>query len=223
MKRISAIFCMLLLSGTAFAQTAAGPAPSAQATTAQTAPVPAAPVVTPQPPAAPVAATTPPAVAPPTLTLEEQFKGQLPFPLTEAKMIAFAEASRRVRRINNKWDVQIAAAETDQRANEYNNFAVEEITKSLQKIPGLTLEEYTAMTGLTARNQDFNRIYMAYQDLLAQGKIKLPEEPKPAVPAPVRPVVQPVAKPVAAPAGSGTAPAPQGSPKPPYSQQPSRQ
>jgi len=238
MKPYLPIFCLILAAGPALAQAPAAtqpvPAPGSVKTTTQTVTVPAAPVTAPKPPTAPVAAVAAPVkpvveapamTAPtspvlangtslsPSASLADQFKGQLPFVLDELKMIAFAEASRRVKKINDKWDVQIAAAETDQRAIEYNNFAVEEITKSLDNIPGLTLDQYNAMTKLTATNPDFNRVYLAYLDLLKEGKVK----------APAAPVAATTATPAAKPAGSGTAPAPQGSPKPPYSQPASRQ
>ena len=181
MKQVFWIFCLVLLAGAAQAQIVAPPPPGSVKTTTQTMPVAAAPTTAPTPPTAPTAAVTAPvkptvtaepeAGPPPssqpapitTLSLAEQFKDQLPFPLDEAKMTAFAEASRKVKQINEKWDVQIAAADTDLRAKEYNTFAVEEITKALDTIPGLTLDQYTAMTKLTATNPDFSQVYMAYK------------------------------------------------------------
>lgn len=193
MKPLPAIFCMIFVALPAFAQNQPA-VPNIAGPTVKTMPVPQAPVTAPQPPAAP-------GVAVPeqqSLTLQQQFGSQLNFPLDDAKMAAFVQATRRVKRINDKWDVQIAGAETDQRAIEYGNFAVEEITASFEKVPGLTLDEYKAMTKLTATNPEFNRTYLAYKDLVDQGKLKVPAESETtgaAVPTPTRPDVPAVEKP----------------------------
>ena len=172
-------------------------------------------------------------------SIENDFKDKVSFPLDESKMIAFAQASTRVSKINNKWDVQIAGAETDTMAIEYSNFAVEEITKSLQSINGLTLDQYNEMSKLTAVSQDFNKVYQVYKKLIEEDVIQVPPTPvTPAATTPVavKPAAQPPAKPVngiqlkpdavikpaTAPVSPGTAPAPQDSPKPPYSQPTSR-
>jgi hypothetical protein len=192
-------------------------------------------------------------------SVETRFKEKLSFPMTEAKMIAFAEAALKVKKINNKWDVQIASAETDMTAIEYNNFAVEEITKSLQNMPGVTLDEYNEMTKLTATDSEFNNVYQVYKQLVTEGHFKAKAAPvipaataapvvttpattattvQPTAPVPATPAAQPAVgttpavsapatgvvttKPVVIPANPGTAPAPQGSPAPQYSQPSSR-
>lgn len=172
-------------------------------------------------------------------SIENDFKDKLSFPITEEKMIAFAQASLRVKKINNKWDVQIAGAETDAMAIEYSNFAVEEITKALQSMQNLTLDQYNEMSKLTATSPDFNQAYQVYKQLIAENIIQVPPTPvAPNVPAtsasPIPGVVIPATpqapaaatmpalppaatKPAVVPAGSGTVPVTQGSPKTPYS------
>jgi hypothetical protein len=171
-------------------------------------------------------------------TVETKFKNVLSFPLDEQKMITYARASLKVKRINTKWDVQIAGADKDTTAIEYNNLAVEEITKSLQSMSGLTLDQYNEITKLTATDAEFNNIYQVYKQLIEDGVIAPVAPPTPAVSpapaagtaapvaatAPVATALQPAAavKPVAAPVNPGIAPVPPGSPKPPYSQPVSR-
>jgi hypothetical protein len=162
--------------------------------------------------------------------VETKFNQSLGFPMDEPKMIAYAQASLKVRKINDKWDVQIAGADSDQTAIEYNNQSVEEITKALKNMQGLTIEQYNEITKLTARNAEFASIYQVYKQMIDAGAIQVPA----ATTAPVAPVATgsaPVqqqvpaavtAKPVAVQAAPGTVPAPQGSPAPQYSQQPSR-
>lgn len=128
------------------------------------------------------------------LSIENDYKGKLSFPLDEAKMVAFTQASLRVKKINNKWDVQIAGVDTDTMAIEYNNLSVEEITKSLQSIPGLTLDQYNEMTRLTASDKNFNRAYQVYKELIKQGVVKTDAA---AVVAPAVKTVPAVAAPVA--------------------------
>lgn len=98
-----------------------------------------------------------------------EFLKKLSFPLTEAQMVEFARASIKVGKINSKWDVQIASAETDQMAIEYNNLAVEEIEHALKSIPGLTLEQYNELTRMTTADKEFNSIYQAYKQLVSEG------------------------------------------------------
>lgn len=106
--------------------------------------------------------------------MQNDFKDQLSFPLDEEKMIAYVLATQKVRLINDKWDVQIAGAESDMRAIEYNNFSVEEITDSLKSIPNLTLEQYNEMTRLVSANPSFGRLYNAYKDLVENKAIAIP-------------------------------------------------
>lgn len=172
-------------------------------------------------------------------SLENDFKDKASFQLNENKMITFIQAGNRVKRINDKWDVQIAGAETDSMAIEYSNFAVEEITKAMQKITGLSLDEYNEMSKLTATNQNFNQIYQVYKKLMQEGIVQpapVPVNPQPASvtpstvspSAPAEPVpgikvpVKNIPSPAAAPVNPGTAQVPQGSPAPQYSQPSSR-
>ena len=167
-------------------------------------------------------------------SVENDFNKGLSFPMTEARMLAFARATARVKKINNKWDVQIAGAETDAMAIEYSNFAVEEITKSLQTINGLTLDQYNELSKLTATNAEFNQAYQVYTKLIEEGIVQLPPMP---VASQVVPTIEPTISPEAsmgiklpaqerttpaAPANPGTASAPQGSTTTPYSQPSSR-
>lgn len=162
-------------------QAAAQVAPAAQAVPQAAPQAVAAPVATQQVPAAAAPVATDPMVLPPASVtdpqsglknaIENDFKDALSFPLDEDKIIAYVQATRRVQRINDKWDVQIASTESAKTAIEYNNYSVEEIMASLQKIPNLTLEQYNEMTRLVSSNPDFNRLYLAYKDLIEQGKI----------------------------------------------------
>lgn len=142
-------------------------------------------------------------------SVEKDYADQVSFPLTEDRMIAFAQASLLVQKINNKWDVQIAGAETDAMAVEYSNFAVEEITKSLQSIQGLTLEQYNELSRLTATSQDFNRAYQVYKQLIQKEVIQVP-------PVPTKPVNG-----AAVPAAAGSTAAPSAAPVAPSSTAPS--
>jgi hypothetical protein len=162
--------------------------------------------------------------------LETKFKDKLSFPIDEPKIIAYAQASLKVKKINNKWDVQIAGADSDKMAIEYNNFSVEEITKSLQSMSGLTLDQYNEITKLTASDAEFNNIYQVYKQMIEEGIIATPAAaaspvPVPLVAAPVvaapvaTPPVQPASTPTTAvaPVNFRTKPMPQGSLMPPYS------
>jgi hypothetical protein len=162
------------------------------------------------------------------------FEGQLSFPLTEEKMIAFIRVAAKIEKINSKWDVQIAGAETDQMATEYNNFAAEEMVKVIEKLSGITQAEYTELVKLSVGSPEFSSLYRAYRQLVSEGyfgpdptpvaETKPKEEHKPSsmtveAPAPDVPAAPPrkAAKPPAKSSNPGKGTAPQGSPKPPYS------
>lgn len=98
--------------------------------------------------------------------IAEQFKDALSFPLTEARIEAFTKVAISVENTNSKWDVQIAAAETQEMAIEYSNFAVEEIDAMMETIPGLTLEQYNELVTLSAKDPEFYGIYLAYRDMI---------------------------------------------------------
>ena len=106
-------------------------------------------------------------------SVENDFKNVLPFPLTHEKMKDYARAAYRVEKVNRRWDVQIASAETDQAAIENNNFAAEDIAAALKNIKGLTMEEYAALTALTAKDTNFARLVNIYKDLLVHGELKV--------------------------------------------------
>jgi hypothetical protein len=180
-------------------------------------------------------------------SLQNDFKDALDFPLTEEKIIAYVRAAKKVERINSRWDVEIAAAETDIMAMENTNFAIEDITAALKNMQDLTMVEYNALTLLTINNNDFARVVSVYQQLVGQGVFGVAKRPVtqnaaanitavlPAsaglsTPAPT-PTVSPanavpsnqMSKPVSGQAPMPqTAPAPAGSPTPPYSQPPVR-
>lgn len=212
------------------AQPVAKPVAAPQPVVTQTAPVavggtvPAAqktaPVTT-QTTTAPVVPANDQSLKPMSEDMAKSYEGKLSFPLTEQIMILYTQATLRVKKINAKWDVQIAGADSDAVAIEYSNMGVEEITSSLKNIPGLTLAQYNEMTKLTSVDPEFNRVYQAYRQLIEEGKIK--PAPLPAVAPPVAAKPAAAANPAAAPVNSGTAPAPQGSAKPLYSQPVSRQ
>lgn len=153
--------------------------------------------------------------------LARDFKNKLSFPIDENKMIAFVQASQKVKKINSKWDVQIASAEKDEMAMEYNTFSIEEITKSLQSMQGgLTVDQYNDLSKLTASDQKFNQIYQVYAELIKNGVVVVPAPgttPAPAVPgaAPVSgPATPPLQQIQAAPAGDPPAPLPLPLPEP---------
>lgn len=110
-------------------------------------------------------------------SVENDFKGLLSFPLDEQKMVSYINAARRVQRINDKWDVQIASTESDKAAMEYNNYSIEEIMMSLQRIPNLTLDQYNEMTRLISTNKEFNRVYLAYKEMVEKGRFEVEEKP----------------------------------------------
>jgi hypothetical protein len=110
-------------------------------------------------------------------TAENDFHDKLSFPLTEDKMLAFVRAALRVEKINEKWDVQIAGAETDKMAIEYNNFGVEESSRVMSTMKGITVAEFNELSQLTAKDQKFNRIYLAYKQLFEKGAYGPVEKP----------------------------------------------
>lgn len=157
----------LATSGVTAPETSSAPATAPLAPEAQ-APQPASPQQTP-----PVQAAAEPLIDIPQElrdAITNDFKDKLSFPLDEAKMATFVKSANRVKRINAKWDVQIAASETDSMAIEYNNFAVEEITNALKTMPGLTVDQYNELTRLTTTDTNFNRVYMLYKQLLDAAK-----------------------------------------------------
>lgn len=167
-------------------------------------------VAAPMPPVAPVVATekaAPDATAPVSdekmletmrKTLSEDFKNSLPFALTEDKMIAYIHAATKVEKINSRWDIEVAGAATDQMAIENNNFAVEDINAALKNMKGLTMDEYSAMTVLTAKDMNFARVVNVYKDLIKRGALKTLGEPEAspvaAVKAPAKAEVDPKEK-----------------------------
>jgi hypothetical protein len=110
-------------------------------------------------------------------SIENDFKEALTFPLTETKMVAYVRAANKVEKINNRWDVEIAAAETDQMAVENNNFAVEDINAALSTMRDLTLKEYSEMTVLTSKDVNFARLVKIYRQLLAEGIFGTADKP----------------------------------------------
>jgi hypothetical protein len=221
-------------------ETAAAPMPdhiAPSAGTAATAPVVATPTASvPTPPVATVPATSPVVAAPVTKTtpadsapvvldetmhtelktvVENNFQEKLTFPLNEDKMVAFAKAALRIEKINQKWDVQIASAETDAMAIEYNNFAVEEISNTMQSMQGINVAEFNELTQLTARDMEFNKVYQAYKQLVEEGALTVkpsaPRVPAVALPPETTPATTEAAPtPASAPVNPGTAPAPRG-------------
>ena len=144
--------------------------------------------------------------------LARNFKNKLSFPIDENKMIAFVQASQKVKKINSKWDVQIASAEKDEMAMEYNTFSIEEITKSLQSMQGgLTVDQYNDLSKLTAIDQKFNQIYQVYAELIKNGVVVVPAPGTAPVSKPATPPLQQVQ---AAPAGDPPAPLPLPLPEP---------
>lgn len=127
-------------------------------------------------------------------SLQNDFKDQLPFALTEDKMIAYINAAEKVEKINARWDIEIAGAASDQMAVENNNFAVEEINAALKNMQGLTMDEYTALTVLTAKDNSFARIVNIYRDAYRAQTGKESTVKEPAV-TEVAPVTAPVAAP----------------------------
>jgi hypothetical protein len=152
--------------------------------------------------AAPASMTKEETIADLKTNLESVYAAKLPFKVTEDKILAFVRTAIKVEKINSKWDVQIAAAETDQMAIEYNNFAVEEVNEAMKSMEGVTFDEYQALTKLTVEDPDFNKIYQAYKQLVQEGYFG-------AVPA-ARKAVPTVSTPPAKPASPGKAPAPRG-------------
>lgn len=99
----------------------------------------------------------------------KNFSSDFSFPMTEKEMIAFARAAVLVDRVNSKWDIEIAGAETDSMAIEYSNFAIEELENALKSIQGLTRQQYNEMTGKTAQDKDFARMFSIYKQLAVNG------------------------------------------------------
>lgn len=102
-------------------------------------------------------------------SLENDFKDKLKFPMTEQKLVAFIRAGQKVEAINSRWDVEIAAAESDKIAMENNNFAVEDIKASLSSLKDLTIDEYNELSLLSTVDENFVNLVTVYRDLLKQG------------------------------------------------------
>jgi hypothetical protein len=115
-------------------------------------------------------------------SLENDFNDKLKFPLTQEKMVAYIRATAKVEAINSRWDVEVAAAATDQVAMENNNFAVEDITATLSNMKELTIGEYNELTALAAKNNSFANLVYIYRDLVKSGAFK--RQPMSAVPDP---------------------------------------
>jgi hypothetical protein len=111
-------------------------------------------------------------------SLENDFKDKLSFALTQDKMIAYVRAIGKVEAINSRWDVEIAAAQTDKMAMENNNFAVEDITAALSNMKNLTMDEYNEMTALSAKEEVFSNIVNDYRSLLKSGAFSKSDAPE---------------------------------------------
>lgn len=105
-------------------------------------------------------------------SLENDFKDKLKFSLTQEKMVAYIRATAKVEAVNSRWDVEVAAAATDQIAMENNNFAVEDITATLSSMTELTIEQYNELTALTSKNKNFADLVNIYRDLVKSGTFK---------------------------------------------------
>ena len=104
--------------------------------------------------------------------LENQYQAQLSFPLNEDKMVRFAEAALQVESTNRRWDLQIAAAQNDAMAIEYLKMSRNESVKAVQTVTGITMPEYTEIYNLTAQDNQFNQIAIAYKNLVATAQKK---------------------------------------------------
>ncbi len=128
---------------------------------------------------------------------QSAYADKLSFEVTEDKLLAFVRMAIRVEKINSKWDIMVAAAETDKMAIEYNNFAIEEVNKEMESIEGLTFDEYQALTRLTVEDSEFNKFYQIYKQLVQEGYFDTKQPAK-------------ESKPPAGPVNPDKAPAPRG-------------
>jgi hypothetical protein len=101
--------------------------------------------------------------------VKNEYQTSLSFPLTENRMVVFAQAATRIDLINKHWDTLIAGANTEKLANEYLSSAQIEIHKSLDTTKNINRNEYNEIYDLSSRDNKFNAIANAYKDLVAQG------------------------------------------------------
>jgi len=89
------------------------------------------------------------------------WKDKLPFPLTLDKIRAFIIAGRAIEKSNRSWDTLIAGAPAQESAMGFYQQGLEDASRAIKEVPGITLEEYRILYNLSINDPDFSMLLQA--------------------------------------------------------------